>query len=429
MAVVAVVVLARRGHGFGRLARTIGMVAAIVIALAVVQPFGAATTVSLGLDGAGPGLVDGGAAEDDADGDEPVGGGAGAPAAPADGVPVARSAPALAHDDAAHPDMYYVILDGYARADALARHYDFDNGPFLAALGARGFFVAEESLANYPYTYLSLASSLNGRYLTAEIAGGEPYRDYLARIREATVPAAFRARGYVYDLVRSVWAGTTGSPLADETFGPDAAFANEFEAAVIESTIFRGLLPNPTVADYHLAAFDALATIGADPRPTFTVAHLVMPHPPYVLDRDGNVVLEQSTVRGQWGGAANEHGYLEQLRYANDRLLDTIDAILATSTTRPVIILQGDHGTWSSRFDPAVTPHDVATERMSILNAYLVPDAVRAELYPSITPVNSFRAIDRVLFGEAADPLPDESWYGDGGPPSNLQPYVPTPGS
>ena len=153
-----------------------------------------------------------------------------------------------------------------------------------------------------------------------------------------------------------------------------------------------------------------------------------MPHPPYVLDRDGNVVLEQSTVRGQWGGAANEHGYLEQLRYANDRLLDTIDAILATSTTRPVIILQGDHGTWSSRFDPAVTPHDVATERMSILNAYLVPDAVRAELYPSITPVNSFRAIDRVLFEEPADPLPDESWYGDGGPPSNLQPYAPTPG-
>ena len=234
VAVVAVVVLARRGHGFSRLARTIGMVAAIVIALAVVQPFGAATTVSLGLDGAGPGLEDGGAAEDDTDGDEPGGGDAGTLAAPADGVGVARSSPALAHDDAAHPDIYYVILDGYARADALARHYDFDNAPFLAALGARGFFVAEESLANYPYTYLSLASSLNGRYLTAEIAAGEPYRDYLARIREATVPAAFRTRGYVYDLVRSVWAGTTGSPLADETFGPDAAFANEFEAAIIE---------------------------------------------------------------------------------------------------------------------------------------------------------------------------------------------------
>ena len=52
--------------------------------------------------------------------------------------------PVLPHDDASHPDVYYVILDGYARADALATHYGYDNEPFLDALRERGFVVADQ---------------------------------------------------------------------------------------------------------------------------------------------------------------------------------------------------------------------------------------------------------------------------------------------
>ena len=178
-------------------------------------------------------------------------------------------------------------------------------------------------------------------------------------------------------------------------------------------------MPHPSIADYHRAAFDALETIAGDERPTFTLAHIVMPHPPYVLDRDGRVVLDISVLRGQWGGAANERGYLEQVRYVDRRIMEVIDTILARSSTRPIIILQGDHGSWSTRYEDGVPHEEVAKERMSILNAYLVPDGVRGLLYPSITPVNTFRAIDRGLFDEQVELLPDESWYGDGGPPSN----------
>ena len=109
----------------------------------------------------------------------------------------------------------------------------------------------------------------------------------------------------------------------------------------------------------------------------------------------------------------------------NDRLVHVIDKILASSTTRPIIVLQGDHGSWSSRFEKGVAPQGVAAERMSILNAYLVPDGVAALISPEITPVNTFRAIDGGLFGEAVDQLPNERWYGPGGPPSNLTLYVP----
>jgi hypothetical protein len=410
LVVAVVTVVARRGRDLGRTARLVGLWALILIVLGVVRPFGSAADLSLGLDNAGPGALDEG------DGDATL---------PAEATPAARSVPELAHDDEAHPDVYYVIFDGYARADALAAHYGFDNTTFLDALAARGFFVADRSSSNYPYTYLSLSSSLNERYVADEIARADPYRAYLPLIRSASVPARFRDRGYRYDLVRTVWAGTSGSPIADAELGASSAFANEYEAAVVDQSILRGLVPHPSIADYHRAAFDALETIASDERPTFTLAHIVMPHPPYVLDRNGRVVLDISVLRGQWGGAANERGYLEQVRYVDRRILEVIDTILARSSTRPIIILQGDHGSWSTRFEAGVPHDEVVKERMSILNAYLVPDGVRGLLYPSITPVNTFRAIDRGLFDEPVDLLPDESWYGDGGPPSNLERYAP----
>jgi hypothetical protein len=47
------------------------------------------------------------------------------------------------------PDIYYVILDGYARADILDELYGYDNSRFLDYLERHGFFVAETSHSNY----------------------------------------------------------------------------------------------------------------------------------------------------------------------------------------------------------------------------------------------------------------------------------------
>ena len=52
--------------------------------------------------------------------------------------------------------------------------------------------------------------------------------------------------------------------------------------------------------------------------------------------------------------------------YINSQILPIIDAILAQSEVKPIILLQGDHG-----FDPP--------NRMEILNTYLVPDVVKAQ--------------------------------------------------
>ncbi len=56
------------------------------------------------------------------------------------------------------PDVYYFIFDRFASAETLREHFGYDLTPFLDALRERGFYVAEDSWANYLKTPLSLMS-------------------------------------------------------------------------------------------------------------------------------------------------------------------------------------------------------------------------------------------------------------------------------
>ena len=59
------------------------------------------------------------------------------------------------------PDVYYFILDGYAREDFMLERTGYNNANFVDALTERGFYVAECSRANYNNTIIALTSTLN----------------------------------------------------------------------------------------------------------------------------------------------------------------------------------------------------------------------------------------------------------------------------
>ena len=84
---------------------------------------------------------------------------------PADALIASSLAPAPNADFTPSRDIYYIVLDSLGRADALQRGYGLDLGPFIAALQARGFYVADAARSNYAQTFLSLASTLNLNYL------------------------------------------------------------------------------------------------------------------------------------------------------------------------------------------------------------------------------------------------------------------------
>ncbi len=59
------------------------------------------------------------------------------------------------------PDVYYFILDGYAREDLMLERTGYNNADFVEALTDRGFYVAKCSRTNYNNTIIALTSTLN----------------------------------------------------------------------------------------------------------------------------------------------------------------------------------------------------------------------------------------------------------------------------
>jgi len=63
------------------------------------------------------------------------------------------------------PDIYFIVMDGYARQDILKDIYGYDNADFIERLESLGFVVTDHSCANYCQTLLTLVSELNLDYL------------------------------------------------------------------------------------------------------------------------------------------------------------------------------------------------------------------------------------------------------------------------
>ena len=95
------------------------------------------------------------------------------------------------------PDIYYIILDGYARSDVMSKLFGFDNEPFLKRLEQKGFYVARRSTANYCQTPLSLSSSLNAVYLNDLIPADSHDKEQLNRwTGDGSIVQTLRGLGY-----------------------------------------------------------------------------------------------------------------------------------------------------------------------------------------------------------------------------------------
>ena len=141
--------------------------------------------------------------------------------------------------------------------------------------------------------------------------------------------------------------------------------------------------------------------------------HFLLPHQPYVFDPSGN--FKEFQINSANTPQDLKLGYIDQVQFANKKVIETIDKILLESDSPPIILLQGDHGTatlltqfgenWHNKNDESIT------ERMSIFNAYYLPDQNTELIYDSITPVNSFRLILNAYFNANYELLEDKSYF------------------
>jgi len=333
-------------------------------------------------------------------------------------------------DNVRRPDIYYIILDRYANADTLQEVYGFDNSSFLAELERRGFTVADSSWSNYFKTALSLSSSLSMDYLDGEalaaVQGLERQSFYPANLMlqgRLAVPATLKSIGYEYIHIGNWWEPSATNVDADVTVRFEEGA--EFSAALLSTTAWMLTQPlNPTEApdtaetrflrarEHTLFAFDRLEDAADRPGPTYVFAHFLVPHTPYVFNADGTRPT-QADLRARSG----DESYLQQLLWANERILRVLDHLLnAPPDEQPVIILQADEGPLPDRFAAdegsfdwlQATPEEIA-QKFGILNAVHLPrvDATGVGFHDRLSPVNTFRIVFTTYFGAELPLLPD----------------------
>ncbi len=325
------------------------------------------------------------------------------------------------------PDVYYIVPDGYARADVLTALYGSDNAEFLDELRARGFYVADGSRSNYVQTLLSLSSSLNLGYLIVSHQTSENRDPLTSLARDSLVRRSLDGAGYQVVAVQSSYPPVDWTD-ADVFLRPrQIGRLNPFEELLLmkslASVLYDHGLATSSVTGYSshralvLHAIETLGEVADLPGPKFVFYHVVAPHPPFVLDREGAFVQPEAPFWGLSDGShfqdtpqAYREGYSEVLPYLNRMLLEAIDAILEQSSEPPIIILQADHGP-GSLLDWESAEETCHWERSSILNAYYLPGDGAAALYPTITPVNTFRVIFDAYFGTSLGLLEDRSYY------------------
>jgi hypothetical protein len=344
--------------------------------------------------------------------------------------------PAAEIDVSTAPDIYYIILDGYGRNDALQDVFGYDNSAFTTALEERGFYVASESRSNYIRTVVSLSSSLNMNYINfaKEQAGWDSinYLPLYDLIQSNQARRFLEQAGYTIVGINTDYEFTNWTD-ADLYLYPHTIQINGFERVFLSTTALgafydtefgftdelRTFMPVPsygTRRDRTNFAFDQLAGIPKINGPKFVFAHILAPHPPFVFDQEGKPVHADrpySPGDGEgFSGDKSEYqtGYVEQLIFINERTLQAVDAILSTSKASPVIIIQGDHGSGSLLSESSLKASCIF-ERTSILNAYHMPGMNHEALYPGISPVNSFRVVFNTYLGTDLPLLQDKTYY------------------
>ena len=319
------------------------------------------------------------------------------------------------------PDIYYIIFDRFASNVTLTQRYGYDNTPLLDYLRARGFFVADDSRANYLVTAQSLASSLNMAHLLplSDVVGREstdwlPVFELLADYR---LQRFLAGQGYRYVHIGPKWNPTATNRHADENV--HFSTVPEFTMMLVSTTaaypvLYRLGIDNPDREKYERVQYqlDVLAGLPArEPEPLFVFAHILVPHGPYVFNHDGTYRLP---------AIAHVHdeptNFVEQVGYLDGRIRALVDSLLAgySPDNPPVIVIQGDEGPYPTRTQPHTFQWETATneemsEKMRILNAIYAPGC-EERLYASMTPVNTFRIVLNTYFGTRLEMLPDRSY-------------------
>lgn len=347
------------------------------------------------------------------------------------------------------PDIYYIVLDRYTNNKVLKEQLNYDNTPFTNFLQDNGFVVNQSATANYPYTAMSVSSTMAAAYTNDLVA---PYRQqdvqshtlYHNIVWQSPVIKAVKAAGYNYYNIGSTYGTSYKAPLAERDYGGEyelSVFGAQLKLQGVEAVAFS---QSPYYSFAQNAPNGALLkatdlndvdrinrqlnileqTSREKPGGRFIFAHMLIPHDPYFFNADGSLAAnpEANSV-----GKPIKQKYIEQVQYVNNQMQSIISSIKKHSGGKAIIVMNADEGPYphdlnstarTSAFQtPGLSGKTVQINNMldwpdawlqmkfGILQAVHMPDANSEDLQ-HLSSVNVFRIVLNRYFGYSLPYLP-----------------------
>jgi hypothetical protein len=326
-------------------------------------------------------------------------------------------------DTGTRPNIVHIVLDGYSRQDVLADLYRFDNTPFLDRLRGLGFAVADRATTPYNQTLLVMGSVFSGTMLDGSerfSSGIELRRAVREHLRHNPVMATLSRLGYRtaaidvrYDPVRMDFLDHLLSPNTLTNFETDvfqrtSLYLVAHNLGLASPSITPGVFSTPY--ERELAS------------PFFLYVHLLAPHPPFDVNRQGEVIRQEGGLMGILDGnhftksnadrrEIYRHGYVEKLQFVNQGILSMVDRIISGADAPTVIIVHGDHG-GGLRLNHSDMADTCLRERFSpLLAVYASDDRLRRSLPDDLNLANLYRLVFNSYFGTEMPLLPNRSVF------------------
>jgi hypothetical protein len=322
------------------------------------------------------------------------------------------------------PNFYYIILDEYV-GDIGEKYLNYDNSEFFQFLESNNFIIPNDSTSNYPQTHFSVPSSLSMNYVNF-------LKDELDTKSKSFLP--LRSILYNSDVITNFKMLDYDIVIFESGFVPSENFKyvdtikckNNKTESVLLNVIGKSSMigyfvernEEQRIRDRVNCAFDELPKLANEiSNPIFVFAHFLIPHGPFVFGPNGESIVPGNPISSEkWD---EKIAYLDQLKFANKKMIKVVDKILEDDKNA-IIIIQSDTGSgidldWQD-------PNDFGkSERLSILNVYHTPEITNEKIYDGITPVNSFRIIFNSYFNTEYEILDDKNYWSDGSNPYDLQ--------
>lgn len=360
------------------------------------------------------------------------------------------------------PDIYYIVLDRYTNQDILQNQMGYDNSDFTNFLLDSGFSVNPKANANYPYTTMSIASTLNANYNTdlvqkfsaSPLQILEPYHD---AIRYAAVTQKLKSLGYSYYQLGSWYETDNKAPLADYNYQPEGQLTvfshtftlNNFAKMELTDSFYwqfikhglslgkLGIISYSAIGDSDATTKKLSNLLNIAEKPAggkFIFAHVLVPHDPYYFNADGSI---SATPDGNNLGKPVKQKYLGQVQYINNQMKTLISKIKKNTDNKAVILIQSDEGPYpiqlnDENFDSVAAGDELDSTDMTswsdqnlkmkygVLAAYDIPAAKLSEVNANANSVNVFRVVFNTYFNAKMPYLPDCNYaFPDG----RSQPY------